>query len=80
MDFVFSDNARGVKPSAIREILKLSSQPGIIPFSAGNPAGEAFPVKEVTAITEELLSSDPIGALQYSVTEGYLPLREPISA
>lgn len=80
MDFVFSDNASGVKPSAIREILKLSSQPGIIPFSAGNPAGEAFPVKEVTAITEELLSSDPIGALQYSVTEGYLPLREHISA
>ena len=80
MEFVFSDNASGVKPSAIREILKLSSQPGIIPFSAGNPAGEAFPVKEVTAITEELLSSDPIGALQYSVTEGYLPLREHISA
>ena len=80
MNFVFSDNASGVKPSAIREILKLSSQPGIIPFSAGNPAGEAFPVKEVTAITEELLSSDPIGALQYSVTEGYLPLREHISA
>ena len=78
MDFVFSDNASGVKPSAIREILKLSSQPGIIPFSAGNPAGEAFPVREVTAITEELLSSDPISALQYSVTEGYLPLREHI--
>lgn len=79
MEFVFSDNASGVKPSAIREILKLSSQPGIIPFSAGNPAGEAFPVKEVAKITEELLTGDPIGALQYSVTEGYLPLREHIS-
>lgn len=79
MEFVFSDNAKGVKPSAIREILKLSSQPGIIPFSAGNPAGEAFPVEAVKAITDELLNSDPIGALQYSVTEGYLPLREHIA-
>ena len=76
MNFIFSDNAQGVKPSAIREILKLSSQPGIIPFSAGNPAGEAFPTEAVRAITEQLLKSDPISALQYSVTEGYLPLRE----
>ena len=75
MEYIFSDNASVLKPSAIREILKLSSAPGIIPFSAGNPAPEAFPVEKITAITAELLKNDPIGMLQYSVTEGYSPLR-----
>lgn len=76
MNYTFADNVNGLKPSAIREILKLSSQPGIIPFSAGNPAGEAFPSKEVAEISNSILSTDPAMALQYSVTEGYAPLRQ----
>ncbi len=76
MKYTFADNISGLKPSAIREILKLSSQPGIIPFSAGNPAVEAFPAKEVAEITADILQNNPIGALQYSVTEGYQPLRD----
>ncbi|MBO5106305.1 MAG: PLP-dependent aminotransferase family protein, partial [Clostridia bacterium] len=76
MNYTFADNINGLKPSAIREILKLSSQPGIIPFSAGNPAGEAFPSKEITAISNDILKNNPVAALQYSVTEGYAPLRQ----
>ena len=80
MEFLFSDNAAGVKPSAIREILKHSSEPGMIPFSAGNPAGEAFPVCDIAKITNEILQKEPIAALQYSVTEGYAPLRETLAS
>ena len=80
MEFLFSDNAAGVKPSAIREILKHSSEPGMIPFSAGNPAGEAFPVQDIAKITNDILSREPIAALQYSVTEGYMPLREKLAS
>lgn len=76
MNYTFADNINGLKPSAIREILKLSSQPGIIPFSAGNPAGEAFPSEEIAAISDDILKNDPVSALQYSVTEGYAPLRQ----
>ncbi len=76
MNYTFADNINGLKPSAIREILKLSSQPGIIPFSAGNPAGEAFPSEEIAKISDDILKNDPISALQYSVTEGYAPLRQ----
>lgn len=76
MNYTFADNINSLKPSAIREILKLSSQPGIIPFSAGNPAGEAFPLKEVAEISNYILENEPAAALQYSVTEGYAPLRE----
>ena len=76
MDYYFTPQADKLKPSAIREILKLSSAPDIIPFSAGNPSPEAFPTETVEKITAEILKENPIGALQYSVTEGYMPLRD----
>lgn len=76
MEYRFSDRVQSLKPSAIREILKNSSAPGIIPLSAGNPAPDAFPTKEIGRLSAELLEDTPIEALQYSVTEGYGPLRE----
>ena len=75
MDYKFSDKVSGLKASAIREILKFTSVPGVISFAAGNPAPEAFPTEQIAKISDELLRSDPILALQYSVTEGYTPLR-----
>lgn len=76
MDYRFTPEAEALKPSAIREILKLSFAPGVIPFSAGNPAPEAFPAEAVAGITAQILEKTPIAALQYSVTEGFEPLRE----
>lgn len=76
MNYKISDNVNELKPSAIREILKNSAQPGMIPFSAGNPSVEAFPVEQVQKITADILKEEPINALQYSITEGYTPLRE----
>ncbi len=72
----FSDRVSGLQPSAIREILKFTSDPEVISFAAGNPAPEAFPVKIIERLSAEILAEEPIGALQYSVTEGYAPLRE----
>ena len=80
MNYKFSDKVLSLKPSAIREILKMTSQPGIISFAAGNPAPDAFPVEHIRAIASDILDRDPIAALQYSVTEGYAPLREAVKA
>ena len=44
-------------------------------MSAGNPAPDAFPSAEIAEISARLLKENPIDALQYSVTEGYTPLR-----
>ena len=74
--YTFSDNLANMKPSAIREILKRTADPSIIPFSAGNPAAEAFPVEDVRRITAQVLGESPVLALQYSVSEGYSPLRK----
>ncbi len=80
MDYVFSDGLRDLQPSAIREILKYASVPGVAALSAGNPAPEAFPVKEVAEISDRLLRERPIDVLQYGATEGYSPLRDHLKA
>ena len=80
MKYQFSQRVQSLKPSAIREILKNSSDPNAIPLSAGNPAPDAFPYDAVQEISQNLLRHAPIEALQYGVTEGYGPLRQHLLA
>ena len=80
MNYKFADRVMGLKPSAIREILKYTSMPGYIPFAAGNPAPEAFPVEAINEISAKLLQVHPVDALQYSITEGYGPLRKHLTS
>lgn len=72
---VFSYRISSLQPSAIREILKFTADPTVISFAAGNPAPEAFPIEDIRRISDEILRDEPITALQYSVSEGYMPLR-----
>jgi 2-aminoadipate transaminase len=58
------------------EILKFTSLPQVISFAAGNPAPEAFPSEAIAEISAKIMSENPVSALQYSITEGYMPLRE----
>ena len=76
MIYHISDRMASMRPSMVREILKATSDPSVIPFAAGNPAPNAFPVEAVARIAQEILTQRPIDALQYSITEGYPPLRE----
>ncbi len=78
MEYRFSDRISALKPSAIREILKATQGSDVIPFAAGNPAPEAFPVEEVRKISADIFANAPITALQYGITEGYAPLRKTV--
>ncbi len=42
-----------------REILKYSSDPTVIPLSAGNPAPDAFPYDAISSLSAELLQNAP---------------------
>ncbi len=75
MEYKFSDRVSNLKPSAIREIFKYASDPEVVSLSAGNPSPDAFPVKAIEEISARILAENPISVLQYSVTEGYTPLR-----
>ena len=78
MNYTFADRVGTLQPSVIREILKFSSVPGMISFAAGNPAPEACPIEQITEISARIYAERPIDALQYSVTEGYQPLRDAV--
>lgn len=62
--------------SAVREILKVAERPDVLSFAGGLPAPELFPVEAIAEAFTEVLRTDGQAALQYSVTEGYRPLRE----
>jgi len=67
---------RQLRPSTIREILKVTAQPEIISFAGGLPAPELFPVEAVRAAADTVLTRYRHDALQYGPSEGFLPLRE----
>jgi len=75
MEFRYSNKVKQMKPSIIRELLKQMSDPQLISFAGGNPAADSFPAEAIRKFSDELLATDPVGMLQYSVTEGYGPLR-----
>lgn len=60
-------------------ILKAAASPDVISFAGGLPNPDSFPVKEMEAAVTKVLERDGVRALQYSNTEGYLPLRKFIS-
>ena len=74
----FSAKMRGLRPSAIREILKNMNDPEMISFAGGNPAVECFPIPEIRRYSEQLLAEQPVRMLLYSTTEGIASLRESV--
>lgn len=72
----FSTNAKGMKKSEIRELLKLTRKPDMISFAGGLPAPDLFPVEEIAQAAQHVLETEGRLALQYGPTEGNLNLRE----
>jgi 2-aminoadipate transaminase len=75
----FARRMSSVHRSFIREILKVTEEPGIISFAGGLPNPRFFPVKEIAEAARKALDTGGRSVLQYSTTEGYLPLREQIA-
>ena len=70
----------GVTGSAIREIFKSLADPTVISLAAGNPSAQSFPVDQLALLSRDIFENMSTQALQYSVTEGYTPLRDTIKA
>ncbi|KPU45781.1 2-aminoadipate transaminase [Oxobacter pfennigii] len=79
MAVVFARRMDNLDDSDTREILKLTERPEVISFAGGLPAPELFPVEELKKVSEAVLEEGGIQALQYSTTQGYLPLRQKIA-
>jgi DNA-binding transcriptional MocR family regulator len=74
----FSDRMARVRASEIRELLKLLDQPDILSFAGGIPDPDLFPIERIEDAYHQVLADPALArqALQYSVSEGYLPLRQ----
>ena len=75
----FAERMGKVEGSAIRELLKLTARPEVVSFAGGMPAPELFPVEEMKKVSVAVLEEQGRVALQYTTTEGYLPLRQKIA-
>ena len=78
MNFEISNRMSGLKPSIIRELLKQMADPALISFAGGNPAQDSFPAEEICRFSDDLLRSEPVKTLQYSVSEGIPEVREAV--
>ncbi|MEO7495990.1 MAG: PLP-dependent aminotransferase family protein [Massilia sp.] len=76
LNWHFADRAAQMQSSFIREILKVTQRPDIISFAGGLPSPLTFPVDEMKAAFDKVLTDNGRVALQYGPTDGYPPLRE----
>ncbi|MDL2234207.1 PLP-dependent aminotransferase family protein [Ruminococcaceae bacterium OttesenSCG-928-L11] len=76
MKYNYARRVSNMKASDVRELLKVTETREIISLGGGLPAPELFPVEEIKAVACKVLEEEGAQALQYSTTEGYLPLRQ----
>lgn len=81
-EFRLATRVQGMKASEIRELLKLVGRPSMISFAGGIPDPALFNIALFQAAWREAFAGPSIAreALQYSTTEGYLPLRQWLSS
>ena len=72
---LFTESAKFVGGSPLRDILRFGSDPDLISLAGGFPAPELFPIEAFREATETVLRTDAESALQYGPAEGFLPLR-----
>lgn len=76
----FARRTARMRPSAIREILKLTQRSDVISLAGGLPASEMFPVAEVAEAAARAMATNGVRALQYGPTDGLPELREWVAA
>ncbi|MFA7694345.1 MAG: PLP-dependent aminotransferase family protein [Methanoregula sp.] len=74
--YAFAQRMQKTPKSFIREILKVTENPGIISFAGGLPNPDLIDVDGIAQAAAKVLCEDGKTALQYSTTEGYFPLRQ----
>ncbi len=79
MGYRYANRVQYVKPSAIRELLKLGNDPEIISFGGGFPDPDVFPIEKLRKVFDEVLVKDGRRALQYTTSEGLPSLRQKLA-
>ncbi len=75
-EHLLAERTKIMGASAIREILKVVSQPGMVSLAGGIPAPESFPLDIMDELVSKVFEKYGSWALQYDLAEGFIPLRE----
>ena len=72
----YTNRAKPLKASGIREMFKLMADPAVISLAGGAPDPALFPNEQLAKIAEKVLRENGTKALAYGTTDGYAPLKE----
>ncbi|OFX34969.1 MAG: hypothetical protein A2W90_06185 [Bacteroidetes bacterium GWF2_42_66] len=73
---LISESCKNIPRSFIREILEIAEHPDFISFAGGLPNPAYFPLEQMNKAFQKVMENDGREALQYSGSQGFLPLRE----
>lgn len=76
MNYRFARRLNHAPPSFLDELFRVSADPSIISFAGGLPSSDLIDTAGIYKATCEVMEEDAHAALQYTRTDGYLPLRE----
>lgn len=76
----FAKRMEKFESNELLDLMQLADNPNVISFAGGFPAPELFPLDELKEVSVKVLCEKNRGALQYSSTSGYKPLRDKIAA
>jgi 2-aminoadipate transaminase len=79
MEYRFARRMTCAPPSFLDRLFAVSKDPRIISFAGGLPGTRFIDAEGIAEAAAWVLGEDGRDALQYSTTDGYLPLREYIS-
>jgi len=76
---LLADRMTDMSVNAIREILKVVSQPGMVSLAGGIPSPQSFPLEIIKQLSHEVIEKYGSSAFQYDTTEGFEPLRQALA-
>lgn len=78
MEMTYARRMSGVRPSAIRELLRLGADPAILSFGGGYPSADLFPTSALHKVFGAAIANGA-ETLQYTVSNGIPRLRAQIA-
>jgi len=75
MSFQFATRTKGLRSSAIRDLLKVTEMPNMLSLAGGLPTPDSFPLPDLRREADRLLGEYGPRVVQYSATDGVIDLR-----
>lgn len=76
MSYTFANRTKGLRSSAIRDLLKLTEMSHMLSLAGGLPTPDSFPLDDLRREADRLLGEYGPRVVQYSATDGVVELRQ----